>query len=580
MIKSTILLQEYFARNPDTQVVVFLRYAEDVATVLALPGVRGVILRRKDQALLERFPGRIGWFDAPDLDWQLPEQSSPVMISLNGMEGLGVRATLCLLRGGVKRIIHYFDITYWDMTSVIFQTRTVRQFVNCLAARLWEVAFSPKRRGMLVTLLARWDEHKFRFLLRGCAAPLHQPDAFGGDDVILAGSTLGPGGAERQLVNTAVGLSVSTPWKVTVLCGDLLSATDSFHMQQLRDANIPVALVEQENWRSLDSSERRYFTGAIQDLLPRLDRDLTSLFLGFATEFCRRRPAVVHTWLDSVNVIAGSAAVLVGVPRVVLGGRSLSPTHFDFFQPYMRPLYRILLQCPQVAFLNNSEAGAADYARWLGVSRERITVVPNGIDFSDIRRASPDVTLGLRHQWGIPPEAPVVGAVMRFTEEKRPFLWLDIAEVVSRYRPDAHFLMIGDGPLHDEAREWGKNRGLERKLHMIGNQSGIAPMISAMTCLLLTSRVEGLPNVLIEAQMVGVPVVSSRVGGAPEAVDAGHSGWLVEGDDPTRYAERVLAVLADSEWRKKAEISGPAFIKATFGLDRMIQQTSDLYKSQ
>jgi glycosyltransferase involved in cell wall biosynthesis len=114
-------------------------------------------------------------------------------------------------------------------------------------------------------------------------------------------------------------------------------------------------------------------------------------------------------------------------------------------------------------------------------------------------------------------------------------------------------------------------------VHFIGHLRDALDAIADMDLLLLTSRVEGLPNVLVEAQFLGVPVAATPVGGAPEAIDHGKSGWLLDGVDPGANAERVVALLKNAKWRKAAAQHGPIFVRDRFNMRRAIDETLALY---
>ena len=94
---------------------------------------------------------------------------------------------------------------------------------------------------------------------------------------------------------------------------------------------------------------------------------------------------------------------------------------------------------------------------------------------------------------------------------------------------------------------------------------------------MLTSYGEGLPNVLLEAQWAGVPVVTTDAGGAREAVDQGVTGWVVETAKPEDLSAAVLRLANDQDFRTRALMAAPLFVKTKFGFDRMIQETLDIY---
>lgn len=102
--------------------------------------------------------------------------------------------------------------------------------------------------------------------------------------------------------------------------------------------------------------------------------------LNLVEEFKRRRPAVVHAWQDSTSIKVGIAAVIAGVPRIVLASRNLTPVNFGYYQEYMRSAYQALSEVDSIIFLNNSSAGAVDYCRWLEIPQDRFQVVRNGVD--------------------------------------------------------------------------------------------------------------------------------------------------------------------------------------------------------
>src|SRR5262249_8932116 len=188
---------------------------------------------------------------------------------------------------------------------------------------------------------------------------------------------------------------------------------------------------------------------AIRNRLARYDAlgflNVLHVVFHYALMIRQVRPALVHTWMDYCNVLAGIAAELVGVPALVLSGRSVAPDHFGIFQPYMRPGYLALLERRAAVFLNNSRAGAADYARWLGLPPARFRVLPNGFDFPVV--VPPEARAAVRRQHGIADDAVVVGSILRFSEEKRPRLLVDTACLLAERDRDVRFLFFGDGPM-------------------------------------------------------------------------------------------------------------------------------------
>jgi glycosyltransferase involved in cell wall biosynthesis len=89
--------------------------------------------------------------------------------------------------------------------------------------------------------------------------------------------------------------------------------------------------------------------------------------------------------------------------------------------------------------------------------------------------------------------------------------------------------------------------------------------------------IEGVPNVLIEAQACGRPVVALDVGGVSEAISLDRTGRVVRERSPQRLAEAVIDVLDEPAWAARARAEGPAFVASRFGVDRMVAETLQLY---
>jgi glycosyltransferase involved in cell wall biosynthesis len=427
-----------------------------------------------------------------------------------------------------------------------------------------------------LSALDRRFEGQFRALISHAISPYqthrHRP-------LLLASiGTLGPGGSERQLVNTLLGLKTRYDIAIEVVAMSLEDESERFFVETLEAAGISVSRVDRNSGLAIPGDvpddEAQHLRYALRaHLHPDLDHvsAYTSIFLA-------RRPDIVHLWLDTVNTKGGLAAALAGVPRIILGMRAVNPSHFAFYQPYMRAAYRCLLDVPRVVALNNSETGARDYARWLDVEADRIAVLKNGLDFDGARAAQAHATASAnRARWSIPASAPVLGGVMRLSEEKRPLLWVDVAELVAARCADVHFLLVGDGvqrPLVDARIAASR---FAQRFHLVGSQQNAYDSLSAMNVLFLSSRFEGSPNILIEAQVVGVPVVTMPAGGAVEAVDDGRTGWVVHDGTVATAAERIAYLMTHSAELAAAGAAGPGWVRERFNLDRMIMETAATY---
>jgi len=229
--------------------------------------------------------------------------------------------------------------------------------------------------------------------------------------------------------------------------------------------------------------------------------------------------------------------------------------------------------------VNNSVAGAADYARWLGQRARAIRVIYNGFLPDTVRNPFPQEVSRFRAQLGIALEAPLVGALIRFAEEKDPDLWLDTAARIAEKRADFWFLLAGEGILYDHIVRRAAALGLADRIILPGAISDVGLAYAAIDVVLLTSMVEGVPNVLVEAQAAGKPVVTTNVGGAPEALIEGWTGCVVRRRSPEHLAEAVLAIVSDKSWCTRLRTEGPKLVAERFDFERMIDQTMEAYEA-
>ena len=391
-----------------------------------------------------------------------------------------------------------------------------RRLLRPVAERIVSQVRGNGRSGVLTPDAERAQELSLNSLFRAAEPVVPVP----GRLVMVCGS-LQPGGAERQLANAVRGLTRRGTRDISVLCAHLAPGQPEeydFFAPQLAAAGVVARQICRPS--PLHASLPAGLLKAAARLPTPLVCDAADLW----RELVSLRPAVVHAWLDWSNIRAGIAAVLAGVPRIVLSGRNLNPSRFFFHEPVMRAAYRALLSQPGVVLLNNSLAGARDYADWLGVPAERIGVIYNGVDLP-----TPDheAALAERRRIGVPDEAVLIGSMFRFSPEKRPFLWLDTAAAILARRTDVVFALYGLGPMRAEIGARLAALGLEQRVILPGLSVDPLAALGAMDVFLLTSEAEGTPNTAIEAQWAGRPVVACTAGGVAEAFLPGGTGILV-----------------------------------------------------
>tara|TARA_R110002020_G_scaffold3766_10_gene16586 strand:+ start:13922 stop:15667 length:1746 start_codon:yes stop_codon:yes gene_type:complete len=534
--------------------------------LLARSDVASVILTGNGRVPAVSHPERCGWWDPETEQLVLPTVMASEMHYFvpGGHWPFGIQSTYHLLLRKVWRVVLH------DIDFGTFRTNMAALLLNALSR---SGSYRLSRTTIGKRLYRVTSAPAVNAIRRRINQARDTSDANRAGIMLVAGS-LGPGGSERQTVNTLLGLSAAGISDLSLLHAHGLVPPHDFFHPVLKEAGITCLHLEEATARASSYQlppDQRAVLLAMGRLGVRRD-----IVLSYLRIFREKRPEVVHTWLDDINVTAGIAAVLAGVPKVIIGGRSLAPDHFPFHQSYMRPIYRILAEQPNVTIINNSAAGARDYNRWAGLTSD-VEVIRNGFVFDEVNVSNDLIAKDLRKIAGADANAQLVGTVMRLSAEKQPHLWLDIAARVGKSRPNTHFVIMGDGPLMGELANRVDASELKGRVSFLGRRQNAAKLLAGLDVFLLTSSVEGLPNVVVEAQSEGVPVVASDVGGVGEVFVDGQTGLLVRQRSADAFADAVLKTLADSGMRQRAHEQAPVLMRQNFSVDRMIDETLKVY---
>ena len=142
--------------------------------------------------------------------------------------------------------------------------------------------------------------------------------------------------------------------------------------------------------------------------------------------------------------------------------------------------------------------------------------------------------------------------------------------------PEARFAIAGDGPMFAEVAQAAARLG--STVTMLGARHDVPALLACADASMLCSRLEGNPNVLIESQALGCPVVATRAGGAVDAVIDGETGFLHDVGDAQRMAQSLARLISEPTLRASMSCAAAEFAHRRFGLDRMVTQTAALYR--
>jgi glycosyltransferase involved in cell wall biosynthesis len=327
--------------------------------------------------------------------------------------------------------------------------------------------------------------------------------------------TLDIGGAERQLIELALGLHRSG-WAVTVVtCYDRSELRADLDL-----AGVPLLCVHKRGrWD-------------VAGFLWRLWKTIAAV-----------RPQFVHGYLLTPNVALAVLRPFIRRTAVIWGvcHASASEQHADYVIRGVARLGAILSRCPDL-IICNSEAGRANHAAY-GYTARRMIVVPNGID---IDRFRPDTAArcAVRDEWGIAKDQLLIGHVGRLDPVKDHAGFLSAAALLARARPDVRFVCVGDGAESYRARltRLADELGLRGRLIWAGSRHDMPQVYNALDVAVSSSTTEGFSNAIGEAMATGVRCVVTDVGDS--AVLIGDLGAVCPPADSENLARAITTALA------------------------------------
>lgn len=350
------------------------------------------------------------------------------------------------------------------------------------------------------------------------------------------------GGAEQALVNLATGLSRE---RFSPVVYSLKSRPkNDLLVQRLEGANIPVHFLDvQSSWQ---------FFSAISRL---------------ATLFKQQQPQLVQSFLFHANVVATLAARRAKAPRMVTGIRVADPSK------WRQRVERWLT--PKVDKIVCVSQGVADYCRdKCRFPAEKLMVIPNGVDLTRFENIQPaDLT-----ELGVPAGRRAILYVGRLDRQKGlDWLLVKVMPRVFRELPQHDLVLVGEGPEHDALLRHAL--ALDSHVHFTLWRADVPQLMAASDLLVLASRWEGMPNVVLEAMASRLPVVAAQAEGVAELLGDGAALQSCPAGDAAGFAERIIRVARDRTLAAEQGAQNKQRAADEFSLAAMISRYEALYES-
>lgn len=286
----------------------------------------------------------------------------------------------------------------------------------------------------------------------------------------------------------------------------------------------------------------------------------------------RTRPDVVHTYFIW-PILYGRLLKRMGVIRHLVENREdqgfgLTPSEYRLLRATAGTPDRVVCV---------SEAVRQSVLTDERVPEDRAVVVHNGVSLPE-GVSNPGEGARLRTELGFSPNHLVVGMVANLNRAvKGGIYFIESMPLILEQVPEARFLVVGGGAEGSSVIARSEELGVRDKVVFAGFQPQIEQFYPIMDLSVLTSLSEGLSITLLESMSFGLPVVATRVGGNPEIVRDGESGFLVPARDPAAFAERVVELLKSRELSEKMGCAGRKIVEADFTLPGAAEQYLAVY---
>jgi glycosyltransferase involved in cell wall biosynthesis len=293
-------------------------------------------------------------------------------------------------------------------------------------------------------------------------------------------------------------------------------------------------------------------------------------FFKIAVYLRRKKISIVHTHSSKAGIIGRWAAWFAGV-RSIFHTVHGWPFYIEA-GVLTRLFYKIsekLASLITTRIIVVSEADMKSGIKHVSKKQIKYIKIPYGIESTNFafqsRPANRDSAIN-------------VGYIACFKPQKAPFDFVEVAKFSVNENKDIKFISVGDGILKHSVMEKVLVLGLDRNIKFLGWQDNIARLLSEIDILLLTSRWEGLPVVILEALASGVPVVATDVGGVPELVANGVNGFVEKKGACKKLADDILLLAYDNDMRMEFAKQAKKSFKKEFDIQYMRDSMQNLYE--
>jgi glycosyltransferase involved in cell wall biosynthesis len=283
----------------------------------------------------------------------------------------------------------------------------------------------------------------------------------------------------------------------------------------------------------------------------------------------KQQPHILQAFMFHANVVGALAAQRARVPAIVTGIRVADPSGWRMFLER-----RLTSGIDKIVCV--SESVKEFCRRDCRFPAQKLMVIGNGIDLARFSGVNP---LDLA-ELGIPPGRKAILSVGRLHRQKG-LDWLigAVMPAVFQRLPAHDLVLVGEGPQKEELLAILHKAGIESRVHFAGWRANIPEIMAACDLLVLPSRWEGMPNVLLEAMASRLPMVASRVEGVEELLGESVNDQACPFGDAAGFSERIVLMAEDRQLAERLSLENYQRTEAKYRVDAMVAAYEALYTS-
>jgi len=297
------------------------------------------------------------------------------------------------------------------------------------------------------------------------------------------------------------------------------------------------------------------------------------LFFKLRSVIKKYNPDIIHSHLFHADILSRFAVWFIKKPAII------STTHSNIFHGRVREM---LLRYTD-SLVNRTIAVSGEVARELVRKKitiqKKIQIIYNGVDLKKFNVASPEVSLRQREKLSIEKDKKIFISVGRLHKIKAQSLLVDAAYILKKQYGNFHIIIVGSGDEYGVLKDRIQRFGLESQVTLAGKKDNVQDFLQASDVFILTSKEEGFGLSVVEAMASGLPVIATKVGGVPEIIEDGETGFLIKSQNINELVDKMSFFMKLSdEKRRSIGVRARRVVEEKFSITKMMHSYTDLYK--